>query len=100
MNLTQYRNNPIVQILREEGLSVVQAQQRINNEWNTPPEGYDISKISSVLDAYLKALHKEVATVVVLRKKAGIRCSYPYLKEALGVTLAEFNYLKNMDRKL
>jgi hypothetical protein len=100
MRLTEFKQNPIVEILREESLSVIKAKERIDREWDLPPEGFPMERIAGTLTEYLNTLERDINYVIRHRRLAGIRTSKIYLRERFGVTEPEYRELKGRNNAL
>ena len=94
MNLSQYRANPIICILRENNLSLWNTREEINRVWNVPPEGYPMKKIQSVSDAYLSYLVRYIRYKTKARVLSGVPVTLTYLAEAYDITKEEYAILK------
>lgn len=91
--LEELRNNPIIKIYRDNGLSDLRTQQVINKEWKVPPEGFPMKRILSVTQDYTQVLLETVRKRAIYRRRSGITCSVRYLQEAFELTNAEINQL-------
>ena len=94
MNYQEISNNPIVELLREEKLSVPLTKKRIEKDWNVSIDGFPSDRIYSVLKLYLEQLADHILPQLKARSRAGLTITENYLREKFSLTRAEYNYLK------
>lgn len=99
LTMSQWRNNPIVKVFRQEGLSYVATKDWIDINWS-PPEGeYPMDRIYSTCNSYLMALERFAGEVRKERRRNGIPSSSDYMVNVHGLTRAEYQYIKQRDNE-